>query len=123
MPWIKGDKANPDLYVTPFISDDVVLGKEDVLERAKGMRKELGQLREGLLAVQKEIGREDRENAKELGQMASELLKDFRGIDFVIKYMEGHTDYIAWNTNKIQEEIAPYADRYFGILSWADFTD
>ncbi len=119
MPWCIGaeDGSYPALYSRPSgLPDCVILGTPEIMERAKAERKEVGQIRESVLATQKAIGREDRDGARYLSELASDLLKQYRGWDAAIGIMEGREGYHDWRKTKIQEEIAPYVDRAFWFL-------
>jgi hypothetical protein len=109
MPWWKSkDDSWPSHYVWPSpLCDDTVTGKR--LGIAVGERKQLMQAREGLLAAQKQVGRENRLQAKELGQYAADLLKRYRGYDAAIKLLQC-AEFTKWPRSMIQEEIAPYVD-------------
>ena len=106
MPWIKAKyKDDPDGYTYPYVSDDVVHGK--LIHIAIAERKRLMQAREAVLREQKRIGRENRERAKMLAFVASELLKMYRGYDGAIKIIRDNND------GEIQKEIAPYVDNAY----------
>lgn len=105
MPWVKHCKDDPAYYCVPHAEDDMILGR--ALSVLYSKRKELGQLREYLLSIQKEIGKNDRENAKYLSEVCKDLLKEFRGFDLAILWIETS------DKSRISEEIAPYVDQAF----------
>ena len=111
MPWIRAKyKDDPDGYAMPYVSSDVFLGR--LIHIAIAERKRLMQAREAVLREQKRIGREDRERAKMLAFVASELLKMYRGYDGSIKMI---TD----NVCEVQKDIAPYADNAFYHMDYS----
>lgn len=111
MPWIKAKyKDDPDGYTHPYVSDDVVHGR--LIHIAIAERKRLMQAREAVLREQKRIGREDREKAKMLAFVASELLKMYRGYDGAVKIITG-------DDVEVQKEIAPYADNAFYHMDYS----
>lgn len=114
MPWYKSPDIDiePSRYICPkVLSDDTVLGRN--ISYAKQQRKELGQLRELLLVVQKEVGRSDRDAARYLGQLSADIMKQWRGFDCAIRIVEGDEGCADWRMTKVQEEIAPYVDASF----------
>lgn len=117
MPWIKYQPRldTPAHYELPrSLPDAVVLGHSHILERAKQERKSAGLTREGLIAVKKEVGKTDRDLARQLSEEASYWLKVYRGWDFVIGWLESENT--NWRNEKAQEEIAPFIDRAFNFL-------
>lgn len=118
------DKSNgapgeqPARYKLPApLSDDTLLGRN--IAYAVEKRKTISQLREGLLATKKQIGKENREDARYLSELCSDFMKQYRGWDFCIKWIEGNPDCVNWRTPTMQEEIAPYADKAFYELDMA----
>lgn len=120
MPWYPATKPpgeQPARYAYPSpLPDCVILGAHEVMEYAKSQRKEISQIREDIITTQKAIGREDREGARYLSELASGLLKQYRGWDAAIGIIEGREGYHDWRKTKIQEEIAPYVDRAFWFM-------
>lgn len=117
MPWKYGYRDNPNHYVWPDgLSDDVVLGRK--IQIAMDKRKEVAQIREQLLATQRAIGRDDREGARYLSELASDMLKQYRGYDAAIK-MITDAKFTEWPRPMIQEEIASYVDRAFDVMEYA----
>lgn len=110
----------PAHYWPPnFLPDDVVLGRQYCVDYAKQRRKEVGQHRELLLRYQADCGKSgDREGAKFFKDEAADAMKQYRGWDFSIRYMEGDPMMIDWRRKDVSEPIAPYLDRAFEELSY-----
>lgn len=122
MPWLPApeDESQPARYGWPAVLPDcVVLGHPHIIEYARQQRKDVVLIRESLIATQKAIGREDREGARYLADMASDLLKQYRGWDAAIGIIEGKEGYHDWRKQKIQKEIAPFVDRAFHFMELA----
>ena len=125
MPWIKADKGYPDTgkpsYYTTFgivMSDDTSLGRH--IEYMKEQRKKAGQLREEMLGYQKVCGQQkDIETARFFREIASDLMKEYRGWDSAIIIIEGDGD---WKHGHVTEPIAPYVDMAFHFTDLHDST-
>lgn len=119
MPWrypVK-DGSYPAGYELPKVmADRVALGAPEVVAYAKAKRKELSLIREGILAAQKQCRREDRESARTLSDMGADLMKQCRGWDFALRWIEGEPAIVNWRRPNIQEAIAPYVDAAFNEL-------
>lgn len=123
MPWLafKDDDFGPSRYQFPYMSDEVILGHERPTTYAKNKRKECGQIREGLIATQKAIGRDDRENGKWLGQEAADYMKQFRAWDFLVKFMEGDSGIVSWRAVGVSKEVSQYLDVACNELTYGEF--
>lgn len=123
MPWIFATNppgATPSHYKWPqVLSDDTVLGRN--IDHAKEQRKEIGQIREGIVACQKEAGKDKNiKFARDLSEISSDLLKQYRGWDAAIKIIEGDNDH--WHGH-VAEPIAPYVDRAFAFMELSQATE
>lgn len=121
MPWVpycKPPGETPAHYAWPKVLPDcVVLGEPEIIEYAKDRRKEISQIRESLLPVQKECGKnKDIENARFISELCADLMKQYRGWDAAIKMIED-AEFTKWPRPGIAEQIAPYVDRAF---DWID---
>lgn len=112
MPWVKAHYQYPDTgwpahYEWPrVLNDDTILDRNT--DHAKEQRRKAGQLREEILGYQNECGkRKDIEGARYFRDVASELMKEYRGWEGAIKLMDDND----WKHGHISEQIAPYVDR------------
>lgn len=124
MPWwsaprdengVRKDVGWPDHYQWPLVlSDATVLGHH--LDYAKSQRKKIGQIRESVIATQKQCGKDrDIENARFLSDMGADLMKQYRGWNAGIKMIEDE-EFTKWPRIDISEQIAPYVDRAFDFM-------
>jgi hypothetical protein len=109
MPWIEATRPPgevPAHYEWPSpLSDETILGKN--IEYAQQKRKELGQLREGLLNAQNVCGKnKDIEWARYFREEAARVMKEYRGWDGAIKMIDDND----WMHRHITDQIAPYVD-------------
>lgn len=121
MPWIThckppGETPAHYSWLMMILSDDTVLGRN--IEYAKAQRKEIGQIRESIVAMQKEAGKDKNIRlARDLSEIGSDLLKQYRGWDAAIKIIEGDND--CWH-NHVAEPIADYVDQAFYFMDLQD---
>lgn len=114
MPWIEPcdewpNAGWPGHYKWPLLlSDDTVMGRN--IQYAKERRRLIGQLREETLSYQKECGnRKDIDGARFFREVASDLMKQYRGWEGAIKIIED--DVNNYTHSHVSEAIAPYVDR------------
>lgn len=115
MPWIKQGDDDPDFYQPPIVGDHVLSS----IKRAKEWRKYWSQHREFLLKTQTEMGKlGEIETARYYREEAADAMKQYRGWDAVIKWIDGEKSMNWPATEKISEEIALYVDRAFAFLDY-----
>lgn len=77
-------------------------------------RAELTALREKLLRDKSDLEKiKDFTTCKYIGQLCAEILKEQRGWDLCVKWIEGDPDVYSWRSSRVQKEIAPYLDAAF----------
>lgn len=117
MPWVKlsDDDSFCAEYRTPIFGDHVL----NEYENAKIWRKYWGQFREFLIKTQGECGKQkDFDTARYYREEASYAMKQYRGWDAAIKWIEGDVSMTWPATKNVSEEIAPYVDRAFAYLDY-----
>lgn len=69
-----------------------------------------------MLGLQKACGRTDIDGARFFSREASDLMKQYRGWDCAIAWIEGKPGMDSWRHELVAEPIAPYVDRAFGEI-------
>lgn len=117
MPWHVGppDKSSPSRwqarpYATAYGFDD------GDMSYAKENRAALARDKETMDKYQKQFGRDDREMARFFGEQASELLKEYRGWDLAIRWLNGEEAVYCWRSPAVSDKIAPYLDRALDFI-------
>lgn len=110
MPWYVSKDGQK--YIVPTVQPSYSL---DDIEFAKKRRRETGQLREELLTYQEFCGKnKDYDGARYFKEIANELLKEYRGWDGAIIWIETS------KSDNISEQIAPYVDNAFDVILYRD---
>jgi hypothetical protein len=110
MPWIQKTDLTPAHYRVPSW---LYIPSSTQVDAAKQLRKEATQHREYALEQQKAAAKEKNfEIAKHFSLVAAEVLKEYRGYDLAIRWIEGDTTM----QEHVSEPIAVYVDRAFSNI-------
>lgn len=122
MSWNDGTRSDikfPSHYSLPELCTSVGAGDSYLkdLAEAKKQRAYYSRIVQELKEDQKFLGKNKCiEEARFLRDIISENLSLQRAFDFVIKFIEGHTDYFCKFPKNATQELAPYIDCAFNYL-------